>query len=254
MDCASEENIIRMKLDGLEGIASLDFDIPNRKLIILHGGDIDEISKSIQSLNFDSTLLSNEDVSENPRSGETNVQTALLWKVLVINFSFFILELTTGFVSRSMGLIADSMDMLADALVYGMSLLVVRGTVTRKKRIAGVSGYFQLTLAGLGMFEVVRRFLGYEEVPDYRWMILISLLALVANAICLRLLQRSKSEEAHMKASMIFTSNDVIVNLGVIAAGVLVLISESKYPDLVIGAIVFVLVTKGALTILKLSK
>lgn len=85
-------------------------------------------------------------------------------------------------------------------------------------------------------------------------MIIVSLFALIGNAICLFLLQRSKSEEAHMKASMIFTSNDVIVNLSVIVAGVFVYFTNSKYPDLVIGTIVFLLVAKGALRILKLAK
>jgi Co/Zn/Cd efflux system component len=56
-----------------------------------------------------------------------------------------------------------------------------------------------------------------------------------------------------MKASMIFTSNDVIINMGVILAGVLVLITHSKYPDLIIGAAVFLIVVKGAIKILKLS-
>jgi Co/Zn/Cd efflux system component len=57
-----------------------------------------------------------------------------------------------------------------------------------------------------------------------------------------------------MRASMIFTSNDVIINLGVIFAGVLVLLLNSGIPDLVIGSIVFVLVVIGAIRILKLSK
>jgi Co/Zn/Cd efflux system component len=66
-------------------------------------------------------------------------------------------------------------------------------------------------------------------------------------------LKKSK-EEAHMKASMIFTSNDVIINLGVIAAGILVNWLNSGTPDLIIGTIVFVLVIQGAFRILKLSK
>jgi Co/Zn/Cd efflux system component len=53
---------------------------------------------------------------------------------------------------------------------------------------------------------------------------------------------------------MIFTSNDVIVNGGVILAGVLVYLSQSSYPDLIIGCIEFILVTQGAVRILKLSK
>ena len=77
---------------------------------------------------------------------------------------------------------------------------------------------------------------------------------LIHNAICLYLLQKSKSKEAHMKASMIFTSNDVIINSGVILAGVLVLLTQSKYPDLIVGSIVFLIVSQGAFRILKLGK
>jgi len=33
MDCPSEENLIRMKLDGISSIANLEFDILNRKLM-----------------------------------------------------------------------------------------------------------------------------------------------------------------------------------------------------------------------------
>ena len=57
-----------------------------------------------------------------------------------------------------------------------------------------------------------------------------------------------------MQASMIFTSNDVIINLGVITAGLLVLWLGSAIPDLVIGAIVFVIVTLGAVRILRLAR
>ena len=57
-----------------------------------------------------------------------------------------------------------------------------------------------------------------------------------------------------MKASMIFTSNDIIVNLGVIAAGILVIFTTSNKPDLIIGSIVFLLVMRGALRILRLGR
>ena len=68
------------------------------------------------------------------------------------------------------------------------------------------------------------------------------------------LLQKRKSKEAHMQASMIFTSNDIIINSGVITAGLLVNWLNSGYPDLIIGAIVFVIVARGAYRILQLSK
>lgn len=254
MDCPSEENVIRMKLEGLQTIKKLDFDIENRNLTVYHSEEDKEILSRLESLNFGTILTETSSVEANEIALEdSNVQSKLLWSVLIINFAFFIIEMTTGLISKSMGLVADSLDMLADSFVYGLSLWAVGSTVLRKKKVARWSGYFQLTLALLGIIEVVRRFIGSEAMPDYRIMIGVSILALIANGACLYLLQKSKSNEAHMKASMIFTSNDVIINAGVILAGVLVLLTQSKYPDLIIGSIVFLIVVKGAFRILKLG-
>ena len=254
MDCPSEENLIRMKLDGISSIVNLEFDIPNRKLTVFHSGQIDQIEKSVLELNLNGKKISTEQTDQTEFKENVN-QKKLLWTVLGINFAFFLIEMTTGLISKSMGLVADSLDMLADSFVYGMSLFAVGGTLIQKKRIAKLAGYFQLTLAITGFVEVLRRFFGDEKLPDFSTMIIVSIFALIANGICLYILQKSKSkEEAHIKASMIFTSNDVIINLGVITAGVLVNWLNSNKPDLIIGTIVFGLVIQGAIRILKLGK
>jgi Co/Zn/Cd efflux system component len=253
MDCPSEENMVRIKLDGMREVKNLDFDIPNRRLTVFHDGRLDEIENSIAELNLGGKRLSTEDAGE-IEFQEQKSQRNLLWTVLAINFGFFALEMTTGLISGSMGLVADSLDMLADALVYGISLFAVGATAARKKNIATISGYFQITLAVLGFIEVLRRFFGVEEMPDFSTMIIVSILALVANGFCLFLLQKSKSKEAHMQASAIFTSNDVIINLGVIIAGVLVYLLSSNKPDLIVGTIVFIVVIRGAIKILRLGR
>jgi Co/Zn/Cd efflux system component len=254
MDCPSEENMIRMKLDGLEVIRKLEFDIEKRCLTVYHTNEDRGIQSRLEALNFGAKLIQTENVEGAGFVEESSdVQSRLLWTVLAINFGFFVIEMTTGLISRSMGLVADSLDMLADSFVYGLSLWAVGSTLIRKKKVAHLSGYFQLTLAVLGIAEVIRRFIEFEAMPDFRMMIGISVLALIANAICLYLLQKSKSKEAHMKASMIFTSNDVIINAGVILAGILVVLTQSKYPDLIIGSIVFLIVVRGAIRILKLG-
>lgn len=253
MDCPSEENLIKMKLSDIDGIKQLDFNLEERILTLYHNSNVNEIGNALNELKLNESLISSEDtdtiITESTRS-----QSKLLWTVLIINFTFFIIEMSTGLISKSMGLVADSLDMLADSFVYGLSLIAVGGTVLKKKRIAKYAGYFQITLAIIGIVEVIRRFLGYEALPVFSTMIIVSVFALIANGICLYLLQKSKSQEAHMRASMIFTSNDIIINLGVITAGVLVNWLHSGIPDLIIGIIVFGLVIQGAFRILKLSK
>lgn len=181
-------------------------------------------------------------------------QRRVLWAVLAINFGFFIIEMTAGLISRSMGLAADSLDMLADAAVYGLSLGVVGAAVARKKRVAWWCGILQIGLAVLGLSEVVRRFCGFEQVPFFGTMMLVSALALAANAVCLWLLHRTHSEDAHMRASIIFSANDVIINIGVIVAGGLVWLSGSPLPDLIVGIAIFLIVIRGAVRILKLAR
>lgn len=250
MDCSSEENLIRLKLKGSEQIKSMVFDLKNRTLEIYHEDTSEPILAELEKLNLGAKHVSSELVET---VEEDHVQDKkLLWIVLSINFFFFFLEILAGFLSRSMGLVADSLDMLADSLVYALALFAVGGTLILKKKISKIAGYFQLVLAILGIIEVSRRFFGFEQVPDFRTMIVISVLALIGNALCLYLLQKSRNREAHMQASIIFTSNDVIVNLGVIVAGTTVYFTNSKHPDLIVGAIVFLLVLRGAYRILKL--
>ncbi|AFK05682.1 cation efflux protein (plasmid) [Emticicia oligotrophica DSM 17448] len=254
MDCPSEEQMIRMKLADLTDIEYLDFDIPNRQLTVFHNENYDQIFQRLDDLKFDTSIINSISVDNHESSIDNKEgERKLLWQVLLINFFFFALELITGFISNSVGLVADSLDMLADSIVYGLALFAVGGTIARKKNIAKSAGYFQLILAFLGLMEVIRRFVGIKEVPVFQTMVIISMLALVGNGLCLYLLQKSKSKDAHMQASMIFTSNDVVVNLGVIVAGGLVYLTNSKFPDLIVGTIVFLIVGQGAFKILKLS-
>lgn len=254
MDCASEEQLIRLKLENFTTIHRLDFDLPNRILTVYHSGSISPINVAIRELNLNASQISTEESDAEVIPTNHEAERKLLWFVLLINFSLFIVEIIAGFIADSMGLVADSLDMLADALVYSLSLYAVGKLTATKKRIAAVSGYFQISLAIFGIAETVRRFLSMEEVPGFQAMIGFSLLALIGNWLSLYLLQRSKSKEAHIQASVIFTSNDILVNIGVIAAGILVYFTGSKIPDLVIGAIVFVIVARGSFRILKLAK
>jgi Co/Zn/Cd efflux system component len=253
MDCPSEENLVRLKLEGISAIKNLDFDLPRRQLTVFHDGQLEQIENSVIDLNLGGKRLLTEQ-SDEALFEKQKSQSRLLWTVLAVNFGFFVIEVIAGLIAGSMGLVADSLDMLADAIVYGISLFAVGASLARKKKIATLAGYFQITLALVGLVEVIRRFIGVEETPDFKAMIGISILALIANMFCLYLFQKSKSKEAHMQASAIFTSNDVIVNFGVIVAGILVSWLDSNKPDLIVGIIVFVAVIRGALKILKLGK
>lgn len=253
MDCPSEEQLVRISLDDIPGITELDFDLNARTLIVYHTGAAEQIADKLSRLDLGSNLQCSTEVagvSANAHDKETRV----LLTVFFINLFFFLLEITIGIIAGSMGLVADSLDMLADCIVFGLALFAVRKSALSKKSVARRSGYLQLLLVMIGIIELLRRIFGETEAPEFKLMIGVAFLALIGNVTALIILQKHRSKEAHVRAGVIFTSNDVIINIGIIAAAVIVYVTNSSIPDLAIGAIVFVLVGRGAFRLLKLAK
>jgi len=175
-------------------------------------------------------------------------QRNVLVALLMINALMFVVELGFGWVAESTALIADSLDMLADAVVYGIGLYAVGRSMKHKANAALLSGYFQGALGLLIVFDIARRvWMGSE--PRSELMIIVGFAALVANVICLLLMQKHRNGEVHMRASWIFSKNDVIANIGVMTAGGLVAMSGSRWPDILIGLIVATVILRGARSI-----
>jgi Co/Zn/Cd efflux system component len=252
MDCAAEEQLVRMALSEIDGIDRIEFHSDRRDVVIDHRSTAATIDAALQAL--DLGVCHVDDTSEiGPPVDPVRERRALV-VALVINAAFFVGELTVGLISGSMGLVADALDMGADAGVYALSLAAVGTAAARKKRLARASGYLQLGLAAGGLAEVIRRFIVDTDLPDPTSMIVLSLLALVGNIVTLVVLRRVRSGEAHLQASWIFTANDVKVNALVIAAAIGVALTDSATPDLVAGAVIFVVVANGARRILGLSR
>ena len=177
-------------------------------------------------------------------------QRQVLYWLLGINATMFVIEMGIGLLADSTALIADSLDMLADAVVYGVALYAIGKSLLHKANAARISGFFQMALGVLIIIDIVRRSI-YGSEPVSGLMMAMGAVALIANVICLVIIRKQRNEEVHMRASWIFSANDVIANLGVIFAGVLVFWLDSRGPDLVIGVIVSCVVLRGAKMILE---
>ena len=172
-------------------------------------------------------------------------QKSVLITLLAINGFMFFFELTLGWYAQSTGLIADSFDMLADAIVYAIGLYAIGKSLQHKANAALISGWFQGLLALVILVDVVRRVLLGSE-PMSAFMMGVGVLALIANVYCLLLIQKHKDGEVHMRASWVFSKNDVIANTGVILGGLLVWLLDSRWPDLVIGSLIALVIFNGA--------
>lgn len=155
-----------------------------------------------------------------------------------------------GILAESTGLLGAALDNLGDAAVYVVSLYAVGRGVLAKARAARLSGVLLIVMA-LGLLaEIIRRFVAGSE-PVGIAMILTAVLNSATNLVNLRLLRSHRRGGVHLEASWIFTTNDMIANLELVASGIAVMVFGSPLPDLVIGLVVLGIVIKGGWEILE---
>ncbi len=244
--------MIRLRLSDVP-TRFLEFDIPGRTLVVAHAGDVRQVIERLVPLGYGAQLQASEPLQADSVIPVTDdaAEARVLWLLLGINAAMFVIEMVAGWWADSAGLIADAADMLADAAVYGVALYAVGRAPGHKLRAARLSGLLQLVLAVGALSETGRRVLA-GSAPHEATMIAISMLALAANVGCLALIAGHRDKGVHMRASYIFSANDVLANLGVILAGGLVLWSRSPLPDWIIGCLIGMVVLVGAIRILRL--
>ncbi len=244
--------MIRLALDEIDDVKSVACDLAGRTIRVVHAGDPAPITARLGALGLGAELLDTSDAPlVEPEAPDPRREALTLKLVLAINAVMFVGELVTGWLASSAGLLADSIDMFADAAVYGLALYAVGRSAAAKVRTAHVAGWFQAALAIGALAEVIRRAVWGSD-PEPPLMMIVAGVALVANVVCLWLVSRHRDGGAHMKASVIFSANDVLANAGVIVAGALVAWTGSRYPDLAIGSIIAIVVLLGARRILRL--
>lgn len=161
-------------------------------------------------------------------------QSATLKIVLAINAVMFVVELASGLLARSTALLSDSLDNLGDALTYGLSLYAVdRGAHSKAKVALFKSG---LILAA-GVFVLGQVIYGVQHpgVPVFEAMGIVSLIALAANGACLALLWKHRAEDVNMSSVWECSRNDIASNVAVFIAAGAVWLTQSGWPDLVVG-------------------
>ncbi|TSE18458.1 cation transporter [Tepidimonas aquatica] len=191
--------------------------------------------------------MSNDD--DHRLDGRQASDRRILWQVLLINLAQCIAGFAVGAWASSTAVMGAALDNLADASVYGVSLYAVGRSAAIKARAARLSGWLLIGLAVLMLSEVLRRFFG-GEAPLGPAMMTMAAVNAGMNLFCLRLLKRHKGKDVNFKASSIFTSNDSIVNLAIVASGALVMWLGSNLPDLILGMVVSAIAFKGGREIL----
>lgn len=185
------------------------------------------------------------------RAGHDPAYRRALWTVVILNVGFGLCEIVGGFLAGSQALKADALDFLGDGSITFIGLLALAWTAAIRARVALAQGLF---LAALGVAVVaMAAWRALNAVPpEAELMGGIGVVALGVNVTAALILARFRERgDAQARAIWLFSRNDALANIAVIAAAAMVYWLDSAWPDLVVAAAIAVLFIHSALDIIR---
>ena len=170
----------------------------------------------------------------------------------LINALMFAVELYYGVLSHSASLLGDSAHNIGDALILLGSLFVMGSTMRVKAKVALLKSMIMLSFGILALWYVAQNVMtGY--VPSATPITLVGIFVLIGNVASAVLLLYYKNKDINLKSAYICCRNDAISSVGIIIAGLLVGLTQSNIPDVVIGGGIGLLICYSAVRIFKES-
>src|SRR5215217_2769778 len=174
----------------------------------------------------------------------------ILWTVIGINATMFLVEMVMGHLAGSQALKADALDFLGDTVTYGLSLAVI-GASLRTRAMAALLKGASLSLMGAWVLGSTLYHVLILGLPRAEIMGGIGILALAANVSSVLLLMHYKDGDANVRSVWLCSRNDAIGNAVVMAAAGAVWWTTSAWPDLIVAGIMAGLFLSSAVQILR---
>jgi cation diffusion facilitator family transporter len=168
-----------------------------------------------------------------------------LWLVVVLNLGFGVIEAVGGFVANSQALKADSLDFLGDGSITLVGLLALAWSARARARVALIQGLF-LAILGFGVIGFAAWRALHAVPPEADLMGGIGVAALLVNVAAALVLSRFRAGDANVRAIWLFSRNDALANVAVIAAAGLVAWTGSAWPDIAVAAVIALLFLHSA--------
>jgi cation diffusion facilitator family transporter len=175
-----------------------------------------------------------------------------LWLVIAINAGMFVVEMGAGALAGSNALQADALDFLADSATYGISLAVI-GTSVRTRGLVAIGKATSLSLMSLWVLAMTAYHVLVVGVPRADVMGAIGMLALAANVASVLILMRYRDGDANVRSVWLCSRNDAIGNVAVMLAALAVWVTATKWPDLIVAALMAGLFFYSSVRILQQS-
>jgi cation diffusion facilitator family transporter len=175
-----------------------------------------------------------------------------LWLVIAINATMFLVEMAAGSLAGSNALQADALDFLGDSITYGISLAVIETSV-RTRAWAAIGKAASLTGMSLWVLAMTAYHVLIVGLPRAEIMGAVGVLALMANLASVLILMRYKDGDANVRSVWLCSRNDAIGNVAVMIAALSVWGTGTKWPDLIVAALMAGLFFYSSVRILQQS-
>ncbi|ODS03842.1 cation transporter [Methyloceanibacter marginalis] len=175
-----------------------------------------------------------------------------LWLVIAINAAMFFVEMGAGALAGSRALQADALDFAGDSLTYGVTLAVI-GSAARVRAWAAVVKGVSLAAMGLWVLGPTAYHVLVAGAPRAEVMGVVGFLALAANVTSVVILMRYKEGDANVRSVWLCSRNDAIGNVAVMLAAAGVWLTATRWPDLVVAAIMAAVFVTSSVQILRQS-
>lgn len=176
-----------------------------------------------------------------------------LWIVVILNVGFGLGEIVAGFIANSQALKADALDFLGDGSITFVALLALGWSAATRSRVALTQGLFLgalgLWVIGMAIWRAVN-----AVPPDAEIMGGVGIAALAVNVVAALVLAQFREGDAQARAIWLFSRNDAINNLAVIAAAALVFWLDTAWPDIIVAGGIAVIFLHSAWEIIRDAK
>lgn len=251
MDCTSCATKIESAARTVEGVSdvrvsiasqimTLEVDDPDARLPVVEGAvtglgyQIDRLDAPKAWSGPDMDDDDDDDDRVPDLSHVTPAYKRALWIVVLLNVGYGVIEIGGSFLSGSQALQADSLDFIGDGLISFLGLIAVGWGIAARARAALLQGIF-LALLGLGVIGSTFYRVFVEHEPQTMLMAGFAIVAFIVNVLAAVVLIPHRKGDANMRAVWLFSRNDAIGNLAVVAAAGLVWLLNSPWPDLIVA-------------------
>ena len=157
-----------------------------------------------------------------------------LWIVVALNLGYGVVEMAGGFLAGSQALKADALDFLGDGAITLLGVVAIGWSLLWRARSALIQGVF-LGVLGLGVIAGTLWRLLDARAIEAGLMGGLALAALAVNVAAAVVLLPHRRGDANMRAVWLFSRNDALGNVAVVAAAALVWATGAAWPDLVVA-------------------